>query len=105
MDLLQQIIELDKAASSRIDVICEAENRKLKKSYQKAEQEQAHMIETRRADAETLRAERQEQLARKREESADSLAQSKARLDEIFATHNDEWQNEIMDRITGVERE
>lgn len=101
MDIIQSIIELDKAAARRTEDIRKAELQKLDTVDKNAERKQQKLIEKQRGIADSKHAEQEQLLNEKKVNSEAELSQSKARIDEVFSSHSEQWQSEIISRITG----
>ncbi len=102
MDILRNIIELDKAAAAEAEKAVEAELQRLDESDEKYASRRERLIteEQEKAD-EALR--RQSQLLEEKKRNAKAaLVESTEHLDGVFAAHRSEWQSEIISRITGV---
>lgn len=102
MDILQEIIEMDKAAAARADEARETEINRLNALDEKSSRRTEKAVANEKAQAEAFRAQREQQLTQKRSDTKKELDESIARLDEIFDTHYEEWQSEIISRITGT---
>ncbi|MBE6889822.1 MAG: hypothetical protein E7485_07405 [Ruminococcaceae bacterium] len=102
MDIIQSIIELDKAAARRTEDIRKAELQKLDTVDKNAERKQQKLIEKHHGIADSKRAEQEQLLNEKKVDATTALEQSKARIDEVFSSHSEQWQNEIISRITGI---
>ena len=102
MDILQQIIEMDKAAAARTKKLCEEELKKLDAIDAKNSRRMEKALANERAQAEQYYRSRQMKLEKKKADSATELSESINKLDEIFSAHRSEWQDEIISRITGV---
>lgn len=102
MDILRNIIELDKAAAAEAEKAVEAELRRLDESDEKYASRRERLIteEQEKAD-EALRCQSQLLEEKKRNAKA-ALVESTEHLDGVFAAHRSEWQSEIISRITGV---
>lgn len=102
MDIIQSIIELDKAAARRTEDIRKAELQKLDTVDKNAERKQQKLIEKQRGIADSKRAEQEQLLNEKKVDATTALEQSKTRIDEVFSSHSEQWQSEIISRITGI---
>lgn len=102
MEILQQIFELDKAASAAVKKTCEAELNRLDARDEENARGLEQMVKYEQAQAEEFRRQHEERLSRKKADTEATLTESVKRLEEIFAAHREEWQSEIIRRITGV---
>lgn len=102
MDILQKIIEIDKAAASQTELLVEKEQRNLKSLDEKRLRRREKRVDEEQEKLDSLRAEQEQTLYEKKRNADRILSETKSRLDDIFAQHREEWQNEIIGRITGV---
>ena len=102
MDILQKIIETDKAAAAQTELLAEEEQRSLKGLDEKRLRRREKRVSEEQEKLDALRAEQERILSEKKQGADKALADTTSRLDEIFAQHREEWQNEIIGRITGV---
>ncbi len=102
MDILQKIIKMDKAAAAQADEVREAELNRLDALDEKSSRRTEKAVANEKAQAEAFRAQREQQLVQKQADAKAELEESIARLDGIFAAHSEEWQAEILSRITGA---
>lgn len=101
MDILQQIIEMDKAAAARNEAMRKAELERLDAMDVLNRQHLEQVVKNERAQAKEFLAQRREKLEKKKADTEAELSERISRLDGIFDTHKDEWQSEIIARITG----
>lgn len=102
MEILQQIIEIDKAACAQVEALREEKSRQLAESGNAAAQADEQRISAARSELEQFRAAQQAILDKKKSGADAALAEEVKRLDDIFAAHRDEWQSEIIEKVTGV---
>lgn len=102
MDILQEIIKMDKAASANTEAMREAELNRLDASDTETTRRFENAVANEQAQAEAFRKQRQEQLSQKKADTQAELGKSIDRLNDIFSAHKEEWQTEIISRITGV---
>ncbi len=102
MDILQQIIEIDKAAAARVEALREEQSRKLEESGKAAAQANEQLISGERKKLEEYRAAQEAALAEKQGGADAAKAERIKRIDDIFAAHKDEWTSEIIEKVTGV---
>lgn len=100
MSILQQIIDMDRAAAARVELAVEEERRLSGESGECSAKAREEAVARERAKAETFCAEQQKQLNEKLSKSDKTLADECGKLDEKFAAHKSEWKAEIMARIT-----
>ena len=102
MELLQQIIELDKKAAASVEQKIEEFRRQLESSDLDAQRTSSELIAREQKQLDEYR-EKQERVLKERLEGTQSAIKQKTdALDAIFDQHRQEWHNEIMQRITGV---
>lgn len=102
MDILQNIIELDKAAAASTKAAVKKERIKLDEKEKNADSRRNSVLDRNREAAENSRIEQEKALAEKKASTEASLSESKAKLDDVFAKNRESWQDEIIGRITGV---
>ena len=102
MDILQKIIEIDKAAAAQAELAVEAEFHEIKALEDKRLRRRQKRLEEEQIKFDELRTEQERLLNEKKNGSQAAIAETTGRLDEIFAQHREQWQSEIMQRITGV---
>lgn len=102
MEILQQIIEIDKAACARVEALREEKSRQLAESGKAAAQADEQRISAAKKELEEFRAAQQAALDKKKGGADAAMAEEIKRLDDIFAAHRDEWQSEIIEKVTGV---
>ena len=102
MDILKQLVELDKSAAAATDSMIEEEQRALQAQDNKRLSRREKRVAEEREKLEALRSEHQSQLEDKQNNADKALCEATARLDSIFEQHSERWQNEIISRITGV---
>lgn len=102
MELLQQIIELDKKAAASVEQKTEEFRRQLESSDLDAQRTSSELIAHECAELDDYR-EKQERVLKERLEGTQSAIKQKTdELDAIFDRHRQEWQDEILQRITGA---
>ncbi len=102
MDILQEIIAIDKAAALRTAAIKEQMAKELDESGENAAKEREELLASERKKLERKTKELEKQLSDKQVESESERERETCRLDETFARYKDEWKNEIIKRIVGV---
>jgi len=102
MDILQKILEIDKAAAAQTELLAEEEQRALKGLDEKRLRRREKRVSEEQEKLDSLCAEQERILNEKKQGADKTLADTMNRLDSIFAQHREEWQNEIIGRITGV---
>lgn len=102
MDILQKIIEIDKAAAAQTELLAEEEQRNLKGLDEKRLRRREKRVSEEREKLDALRAEQERILDEKKRNADKALSETTGTLDSIFAQHREEWQDEIISRITGV---
>ncbi len=102
MDILQEIIKMDKAASAQTEAMHKAELDKLDASDAEITRRLENAVANEKAQAKAFRKQRKEQLYQKKDDVDAALKESISRLDGIFSQHKEDWQTEIISRITGI---
>ena len=102
MDILQQIIEADKAAAARVQALREESERRLSESGKAAAQANSLLISSEQQKLDKQRAEQEKTLSEKQNSAGEVLAAQTKRLEDIFAANRSEWSSEIMKKVTGV---
>ncbi len=102
MDILRQIIEIDKNAAAHTELIVEAELIRMDESDEKYANRRERLISDERAKADEEMKQQAQLLEEKKRNAKAALVESTERLDGVFAAHRSEWQSEIISRITGV---
>ena len=102
MDILRQIIEIDKAAAARVEALREEQSRKLEESGKAAAQANEQLISSERKKLEDYRAAQEAALTEKQGGADAAKAEQIKRIDDIFSAHRDEWTSEIIEKVTGV---
>lgn len=101
MDIIEQIIKMDKAAEARVREAVERESSRLNETDEKAQRESRAAIEAERKAAEAFEAESRQKLDEKLRQAEETRKGRCRELDEAFAAHKTEWKSEIIGRITG----
>ncbi len=101
MDIIKQIIEMDRAAQARVRETVDYESNRLNETNEKAQSESRAHIEAERKAAESFENECHQKLDVKLHQAEEEQETRCRRLDEAFAAHRTEWKSEILGRITG----
>ncbi len=101
MDVLRQIIEMDKAARERTENARAAQEQQ--RAQAGAETARAHsaLIEAERKKLDEYKTAREAELEQRLSGAESVRAEQCARLDGIFAENAERWRAEILRRITG----
>ena len=102
MDILKSIIEIDKAAAAEAEKIVEEEMLRIDESDEKYAKRRERLLTEEQAKADEAIKKHAELLEEKKRNTKAALVESTEHLDGVFAAHRNEWQNEIISRITGV---
>ena len=102
MEILRQIIEIDKNAAAHTELIVEAELRRMDESDEKYAKRRERLLSEEQAKADDALQQQEKLLEEKKRNAKAALVESTERLDGVFAAHRSEWQAEIISRITGV---
>lgn len=102
MDILKQIMEMDKEAAARVEALREEQTRKLEETGIAAAKANEKLIADEQNKLEEFRAAQQAALDKKQGGAdAERTAQTR-RLDDIFTANRDKWKAEILEKVTGV---
>lgn len=102
MEILQEIIAIDKSAAARVEALRAEQAKSITSSGNAAAEDVRRTIamETERLNA--LKAEQEKALADKKQSCSDRQTAEISRLDSVFAENREKWLNEMLGRITGV---
>ena len=102
MEILQQIIDMDRAAAARAYAAVEEERRLSDESGEHSAKESRDLLTAERDKVREFCEKKEQQLSVKLREAA-SVQQEKCRqLDESFNSLKEQWKSEILGRITGA---
>ena len=100
MDILQQIIDMDKAAAARAEAALEEERRLSDESGEGSAKAREEAVAAERAKVEEF-CKKQEGIVREKLSKADKTrAEGCGKLDEIFAANKQWWKVDVRKRIT-----
>ena len=102
MDILQEIIAADKAAAARVEALRTEQENSLSASGMEAARANEQLINSARQELETFRAQQQSLLDEKQNNAGAEAETGKKRLDDIFASHREDWISDIMGKVTGL---
>lgn len=102
MDILQQIIKLDKEAAARVEALREEQARKLEESGMAAAKASEKLVSDERARLEEFRIAQQTALDEKQGGADAAKAAEIKRLDDIFSANREKWTADIIEKVTGV---
>lgn len=102
MDILQELIALDKAAAARVEQVRAEQFRLLEETGRTAADENDQAVERERRRLEDFRAEQERALSEKEISTGAAQAAQIKRLDEVFAANRSDWIAEIFRNITEV---
>ncbi len=100
MEILQQIIEMDKAAAKRVEMAVEEERRLSDESGEGSAKAREAAVAEERAKVEEYSKKRMKELDEKLSKADKTLADECGKLDEKFAAKKSVWRTEIIKRIT-----
>lgn len=100
MEILQQIIDMDKAAAARVNDAVEEERRLSDESGEGSAKAREEAVAAERAKVEEFCKQQTERLNEKLSKADKTLAEECGKLDEKFNAHRSEWKAEIIGRIT-----
>ncbi len=102
MDILQEIIRMDKEASERVAAVQSAHEIKEEQAATNAVRNGEEAVINERRALEMFRSKQQRKLDESKAAAEAELKKQTAALDEIFSQNSEQWQDEIMQRITGA---
>ena len=102
MEILQQIIDMDRAAAARAYTAIEEERRLSDESGYQSAKESREMLAAEREKVREYCEKKEQQLASKLKEAASVQNEMCQRLDDSFNSMRDQWKAEIISRITGA---
>lgn len=101
MDILQQIIDMDKAAAARAEAAVEEKRRLSDESGEEAAKAAKELISAERVKAQSYCQKQEQKLSQKLFRAEKNRDEQCGKLDDSFNAHKSEWKAEIMRRITG----
>lgn len=101
MDILQQIIDMDKNAAARAFSAAEEERRLSDESGEQSANESRAMLSAERAKVEDYCKAQEQALSEKLRLAQSVRAEGFKKLDESFNSNKAQWKSEILSRITG----
>ncbi len=102
MDILQKIIDIDKAAAARVEALREEQSRKLEESGKATALASERLIADEKNKLEEFRGAQQAVLDKKQNGADAAKAEEIRRLDDIFNANREKWVGEITAKVTGV---
>ena len=102
MDILRELIALDKAAAERVENVRAEQEKQIDDIGRTAAEADQKQVELERRRLEELRADSVKQLAEKRSAAAQAQQSQTDRLDSVFSERRTEWIADITRRITEV---
>ncbi|MGN1339730.1 MAG: hypothetical protein ACI4WS_05520 [Oscillospiraceae bacterium] len=102
MDILKQIMDIDKAAAARVEALRAEQAQKLESSGIAAAKASEKLIADEQKKLEEFRSAQQSALDKKQGGAEAAKAAEIKRLDDIFAANRDKWSAEILEKVTGV---
>lgn len=102
MDILQEMIAADKAAAARVEALRTEQEDSLSASGMEAAKANEQLISSARQELEAFRTQQQALLDEKQRNAGSEAEAGKKRLDDIFASHREEWISDIMGKVTGL---
>lgn len=101
MDVLRQIIEMDKAARERTANVRAEQERRSEQAGAETARRRSALIESEQKKLGEYKAAREAELAQRLSGAESVRAEQYARLDGIFAENAARWRADIIRRITG----
>lgn len=102
MDILRELIALDRAAAERVENVRAEQAKLIDDIGRTAAESDQKQVELERRRLEELRADSVNRLAEKRSTAAQAQRSQTERLDSVFAERRSEWIADITRRITEV---
>lgn len=102
MDILQEIIAIDKAAADRVEALRAEQAKRLTDSGRAAVDENEQLIAAERQKLESLRVQNEQALEEKKRSCAEAQSSEIQRLDSVFAENQEKWLSDMLGRITGA---
>lgn len=102
MDILRELIALDRAAAERVENVRAEQAKLIDDIGRTAAESDQKQVELERRRLEELRADSVNRLAEKRSAAAQAQRSQTERLDGVFAERRSEWIADITGRITEV---
>lgn len=100
MDLLREIITIDKSAAERVETAVQNQKQRTDEFGENASKEREDEIRQERAAADAFREEQEKALSEKKRNAEESLKKRCGALDEQFRENGERWRAEILKRIT-----
>lgn len=100
MSILQQIIDMDKAAAARVEEAVAEERRLSDESGEGSAKAREDAVAAERAKLEEFCGEQKKTLDERLSRADKTLADECGKLDEKFAANKERWKSEIISRIT-----
>lgn len=101
MDILQDIIDLDRTAAARAKAAVDEERRLSDESGELSAKESRDMLDEERKRVQSYCDKKEQQLSQKLREAASVQNERCKSLDESFNSYRAQWKAEIINRITG----
>ena len=101
MEILQEIIKMDKAAAARAEKAVEEERRLSDESGEEAAKAREKLVAEERSKVERFCREQESRLSERLSQAEKIRGEQCAKLDESFNAHKAAWKSEIIARITG----
>lgn len=101
MEILQEIIEMDKAAAARAEKAVEEARRLSGASGEETAKAREKLVAEERGKVERFCREQEAKLSERLSQAERIRGEQCARLDESFRAHKSGWKSEIIGRITG----
>lgn len=101
MDILQDIIDMDRAAAARAKAAVDEERRLSDESGEQSAKESREMLSEERSKMQSYCQKKEQQLNTKLREAVTVQKEKCRQLDESFNSLKAQWKAEILGRITG----
>lgn len=105
MDLLREIITLDKAACARVEAAVQRQKQRTDEFGENTAKEREKKLSEERASISAFKADREKALSERKRNAEESLKKRVDALDSTFKENGERWKAEILERITQITEE
>lgn len=100
MDLLREIITMDKSAAARVETAVYKQKQRTDEFGENSAKQREKMLSEERAENASYKEEQEKLLSEKKKSSDEALKSRTAALDKRFEENGERWRAEIIKRIT-----
>lgn len=101
MEILQQIIDMDKAAAARVASAVDEDRRLSDESGEQSAKESRELLSAEREKVKSFCQKQEQELSQKLRRAESVREEGCKKLDESFNSNKAQWRSEIISRITG----